>query len=180
MAAADSQPSDPACPACSKPVRSGSLVLFEHGELFHVSCRSRQLQLRALEQVDRAEAVREHAARRLEDAHRVRAERMQRHGLPKRPAATGVCPLCRGPATVTDWRPGMDWIVAEGCPCGDFFARARVVEERLPRLTTVDRQGLVLQIRAYRATRREVWLTTTDGTVDGPLVIRIERPDRPT
>jgi hypothetical protein len=44
----------------------------------------------------------------------------------------------------------------------------------------VDRQGLVLQIRAYRATRREVWLTTTDGTVDGPLVIRIERPDRPT
>ena len=128
MAAADSPPSDSACPVCSKPIRSGSVVLFEHGELFHVHCRSRQLQLRALEQVDRAEAARERAARRLEDAHRVRAERrIQRHGLPKRPRGAGVCPLCRGPAIVTDWRPGADWIAVENCPCGDFFAGARLV-----------------------------------------------------
>jgi hypothetical protein len=181
MAAADSPPSDSACPVCSKPIRSGSVVLFEHSELFHVHCRSRQLQLRALEQVDRAEAARERAARRLEDAHRVRAERrIQRHGLPKRARGVGVCPLCRGPAIVTDWRPGADWIAVENCPCGDFFAGAWLVEERLPSLNTVERQGLIRRIWAYRATGREAWLTTTHSTVDGPLVIRTARPDWPT
>jgi hypothetical protein len=100
-------------------------------------------------------------------------------GTPERPAETGVCPLCRGPAIVTDWRPGADWVAVEGCPCGGFFVLARVVEQRLPSLSMVDRPGLVRRIRAYRAAGREVWLTTADGDVEGPLVIRTARPDRP-
>jgi hypothetical protein len=31
--------SAPTCPVCSKPVRSGSLVLFQYGALIHVRCR---------------------------------------------------------------------------------------------------------------------------------------------
>jgi hypothetical protein len=101
-------------------------------------------------------------------------------GYPKRPRGAGVCPLCRGPAIVTDWRPGADWIAVENCPCGDFFAGAWLVEEGLPSLNTVERQGLIRRIWAYRATGREAWLTTTHSTVDGPLVIRTARPDWPT
>jgi hypothetical protein len=52
---------DPACPVCSKAIRSGSVVLFEHGELFHVACRSRTLELTAIEEVDRAKAAEERA-----------------------------------------------------------------------------------------------------------------------
>jgi hypothetical protein len=44
---------DLACPVCSKSVLSGSLVLLEHGELFHIQCRSQTLQLAVLDQIDR-------------------------------------------------------------------------------------------------------------------------------
>ena len=44
------------------------------------------------------------------------------------------CPLCGHAATVTDWRPShLDWLVVEGCACGDFFVSAALFEERLPR-----------------------------------------------
>src|SRR5262249_39271224 len=46
---------DPTCPICSKPVRSGASEVSEHGELIHTRCRSQHLQLRAIEQVDRAQ-----------------------------------------------------------------------------------------------------------------------------
>jgi hypothetical protein len=32
---------EPICPLCAKPVTSGSLVVFQQGELFHVRCLSR-------------------------------------------------------------------------------------------------------------------------------------------
>jgi hypothetical protein len=33
---------DPLCPVCTEPVRSGNLVWFEHGELFHAGCGRRE------------------------------------------------------------------------------------------------------------------------------------------
>jgi hypothetical protein len=43
------------CPACSQPVRSGVLRLYESGTFYHVYCRSRQLHLHALAHDDRME-----------------------------------------------------------------------------------------------------------------------------
>jgi hypothetical protein len=104
---------DPACPVCSKAIRSGSVVLFEHGELFHVACRSRTLELTAIEEVDRAKAAEERAARLVVEASRLRAKRpADDHGLT---SEAGSCPVCGHRATVTDWHPGLDWVVVEGC-----------------------------------------------------------------
>jgi hypothetical protein len=44
---------EPICLICSKPLRSGTLVLYEHGELFHLACRSYSAMLKAVEQLDR-------------------------------------------------------------------------------------------------------------------------------
>jgi hypothetical protein len=90
----------------------------------------------------------------------------------------GLCPVCGHPATVTDWRPSVSWIAVEECSCNGFFVWAGAFEKRLPRLTAVDRLDLAQRIRTFRAMGHEAWCTTTDGTVDGPLVVRTERPDR--
>ena len=45
------------CPACSKPIKPGSPVLYRHGELYHLRCVNGAAQLRAMEQVDRAKAL---------------------------------------------------------------------------------------------------------------------------
>jgi hypothetical protein len=47
-------PPEPTCVACSKPIRPGSFVVSEHGDLFHLGCRSGNVQLRSVEEVDRA------------------------------------------------------------------------------------------------------------------------------
>jgi hypothetical protein len=91
-----------------------------------------------------------------------------------------TCPLCSHPATVTDWRPRLDWITVEGCPCGGFFVEARILEGRVPGLTAADRVDFAVRVRVFRAMGHEAWWTTLDGTETGPLVIRGERPDRPT
>jgi hypothetical protein len=62
---------------------------------------------------------------------------------------------------VTGWQPGLDWVVVEGCPCGGYFVEGRVFTERLPHMTVVDRETLVLRIRSFRAQRVEAWLTTS-------------------
>jgi hypothetical protein len=66
---------DLVCPACSKSIRSGTLVLYEHRECFHLGCRSRVL----LDSVAHAQATREQAARRPKTGLLiVRAERPKR------------------------------------------------------------------------------------------------------
>jgi len=50
--APDVERRDSRCPACSTPVRSGMLRLYERGEFYHAYCRSRQLERAALEQND--------------------------------------------------------------------------------------------------------------------------------
>jgi hypothetical protein len=67
MASAVTQP-DPACPLCSKPITSGNLVLFEHGELFHVRCMSERLGLSVMREADRARSARTRASQNLDRA----------------------------------------------------------------------------------------------------------------
>jgi hypothetical protein len=174
-----SLPPDPACPICSicsKPVRSTGFILSAHGEVFHIRCRSQQLQLRAIEQADRAKAARNLAAGLVEETARRHAARPRRRHIPGWPASS-TCPLCAYPATLTDWRPeGADWIVVEQCPCAGFFVWAPILE-RVRTLPVQDRQNLARRVRGYRL-RHEAWLTTTDGTIEGLLVVRTDRPDR--
>jgi hypothetical protein len=80
---------------------------------------------------------------------------------------------------VTDWRlEGSEWIVVEHCPCAGFFVWAPIME-RVRTLPVRDRHDLAQRVRAFRA-HHEVWVATTDGTVTGPLVVRTQRPDRPS
>src|SRR5262245_22865589 len=167
---------EPVCPVCSKPVRSGTLVLFEHGELFHVRCRSRTLELTAMREVDRARIAQERAARFLAEAERRLASLKPPSGLR---AGRDTCPVCGHPATVTVWRRSGNWLAIEGCPCNGFFVWAAIYEERLPRVPAADRLELALRIRESRAMGHEAWCATLDGTPEGPLVVRTVRPDRP-
>jgi hypothetical protein len=166
----------PVCPVCSKSIRSGTLVLYELGDLFHVSCRSRTLELAAMEEVDRARATQARSARVLEDAERSRTRRQS--SLPMRgPSKSSLCPICRQPATITDWRPSVDWLAIEGCSCHGYFLWAGM-DGALETLTEGDRMELAARIRKCRAMGYEAWCATVDGTTDGPVVVRTERPDR--
>jgi hypothetical protein len=82
-------PRDPVCPTCSKPLASGSLVLYQHGAFFHVRCVSQALGLAAAEASDdvgeaksRAVETMARSARLLEKARRIRED----HARSERPA----------------------------------------------------------------------------------------------
>jgi hypothetical protein len=93
-------------------------------------------------------------------------------------AEANWCPLCRQRATVTDWRPRADWLAIEGCSCGGYFLRAGLLSGGLG--SPAERLALAVSVRGFRAMDREVWLAMADGATGGPLVVRTERPDRPT
>jgi hypothetical protein len=143
-------------------------VVFEQGELLHVRCQSRELQLAAMQCIERAEHLESQAAALVEaGTHRPAA---------LAPRSAGTCPLCEHAATITDWRPThLDWLVVEGCPCGGFFVSAALFEHRLPRLSEAERQTLAARVRWFRAKGVEAWCTTPNGSVDGPLDIRERR-----
>jgi hypothetical protein len=153
---------------------SGQLVLYDHGEFFHVGCRSRTIQSTAFDEVDRAQR----AVRRIEEAKRHQASLGK--ARPRQSGEAGVCPVCGHPALLTDWRPTLSWMAVERCFCGGFFVWTALLQGRLDTLDAAARSGLSDRIRAHRAAASEAWCTTSDGTVSGPLVIRSERPDRPT
>src|SRR5262245_54175816 len=159
----------PACPACSKPFRSGTLVLFLNGEFYHVGCQSRSLQVEAIQEVDRARMAQAQSARLLDEATRRR-----RGG---RTTMRGACPVCTHDATVTDWQ---NWIAIEGCECLGFFVQVCIIHERLPYLPTEERSLLATRVRRVRIFGQEAWVTTANGDPREPLVVRTERPDRPT
>jgi hypothetical protein len=147
---------DPTCAFCSEPIGSGSPIVFERGAFLHLRCRGRAAASGDIEGPRPAEA-----------------------GLVRPAGVLGSrsprpCPLCGYAATVTDWRPShLDWLVVEGCGCGDFFVSAALFEGRLPRLSAEERQTLSTRIRWFRAKGVEAWCTTTaDGTGDGRLDIR--------
>jgi hypothetical protein len=85
--------------------------------------------------------------------------------------------MCDQLATLTDWRPWMTWILVESCARGGFFIEPGRVQGRVADLSESDRRDLALRIRTFRAVGHEAWCTTTDGTEQGPLVVRTERPD---
>src|SRR5262245_261778 len=120
----------------------------------------------------RAEGAHERAARLVDHAKRGRAERT------RSPATEASwCPLCRQPATITDWRPRADWLAIEGCSCGGFFLRAKLLSGGLG--SPAERQALAASVRGFRALGHEVWLAHANDARGGPLTIRTQRPDLP-
>jgi hypothetical protein len=86
----------------------------------------------------------------------------------------GNCPICGITATLTDWRPGLAWIVVEGCPCTGYFLWAPL----LPRLWFMGAEGresLSHRIRDLRATGSEAWVSTRHGTPEDPSVVVSDR-----
>lgn len=70
----------PVCAACSKPIRSGTAVAFQHGEVFHVKCVTSALRHEAPDQGKRLREAKTRAAENLERAARLiqDAERLRR------------------------------------------------------------------------------------------------------
>jgi hypothetical protein len=69
-----------------------------------------------------------------------------------------------------------DWVTVEGCPCGGFFVWKALVEFRLPHMTNLERQNLTFRVRSLRLKKRQAWVSTADGTVNGALVVESDRP----
>jgi len=168
-------PPDLICVRCSKPIQSSGYLVSPSGEASHIRCRSRDLQQTALEEHDRARRAIDRAAGLVGETMR------RRQGSPSIPPALTrqPCPLCGEPATLIDWRPALDWMTVDECPCNGYFVWMPLISDgRLARLTPEDRDTLSGRIRALRLTG-EAWLTTRDGTAMGALILRDERPDRP-
>jgi hypothetical protein len=91
-------------------------------------------------------------------------------------AVLGVCGVCAHSATVVDWTPIQGWVAVEGCSCGGFFISKTLWEGRLPGMAERECQELAARIRNWRAGGREAWISTTDGTLTGLLVVFPERP----
>jgi hypothetical protein len=69
-------PPDTVCAACSEPIHSGTLALVEHGEWFHMLCRSRDIRCKSVEAVDHAQTTTAHAISLIKEAkHRQAARR---------------------------------------------------------------------------------------------------------
>ena len=92
--------------------------------------------------------------------------------------ALGFCVLCATSATIADWAPTQAWVVVERCLCGGFFIWKSLWEGRLPGMAKIECQDLATRIREWRAAGYEVWISTTDRTVQGPLYLSSARPLR--
>jgi hypothetical protein len=156
--------SDPPCAVCAKPIPADTLVLYRHGELFHLACRTHAADLQSLAR---------QAAHLIDEAARQRPAPAPKGST----AAPSTCPFCSAPATVTDWRPVSEWMAVEGCACDGYFLWVPVLE-RVRALPPRDRQGFVRRIRDFRKSGHEAWLATTNSLATGPLVIRTSQ--RPT
>jgi hypothetical protein len=163
-------PPDPPCVVCSKPIRSGGFVQTKRGEFIHLRCRGeeREPQDRARLTIERAtDLVEETRRRKLAEPTRLTRQH-------------DCCPVCAGPATLTDLRPHLNWMTIEDCPCHGVFVWTPLLDEgRLGRLTPEDRATLSERIRHLHGTESEAWLATRDGTVRGALILRTVRPDGP-
>jgi hypothetical protein len=145
--------------------------------MFHLACRSRALQGRALGEIDRARTTQARAASLLAETKRRRRRLM----LPARSRSRpGRCPLCGDAATYTEWRPRLLWVAIQGCPCGGYFVETVVLDWRMPGLGSSERRELAASIRGFRARKQEVWLTVPPARSAesvGRLAIRTQRPE---
>ena len=87
------------------------------------------------------------------------------------------CPLCGTPALVLDWRPSVDWASVEDCRCEAFFVWTVLLDGGPLNITLDERVRLQDRILELRAFQREAWLYPADGTPQGALIVRTERPD---
>ena len=78
---------------------------------------------------------------------------------------------------ILDWRPSVEWASVEDCRCDAFFVWTGLLDDRLPNATAEERARLHTRILELRAIQREAWLYTADGTPQGPLVVRMDRPE---
>ena len=78
---------------------------------------------------------------------------------------------------ILDWRPSVEWASVEDCRCDAFFVWSVLLDGRLADATAVERARLHTRILELRTIHRDAWLYTTDGTPQGPLVVRMERPE---
>ena len=167
-------PPDSPCAVCSKPIGSGGFSRTQTGEVLHIRCRSEELP-RAIEQQDRARLIIERATDLVEETRR---RRLAQPTTPTR--QHDRCPVCAGPATLTDLRPHLNWLNIEDCPCNGFFVWTPLWDEGcLRQLMPEDRETLSERIRHLHGTESEAWLATRDGTVRGALILRTVRPDGP-
>jgi hypothetical protein len=169
---------DPVCRMCFKPIRPGTLVVYEYAGLLHVGCRS-------LAPPQSADVMQRAAGAQRRAAGLVVQSRRQRQRTPRRAAVApptrrtlSGCPLCGHSATLSPRAHGPEWTAVEGCPCHGFVVSAPLVE-RLRALSAPRRENLSWRVRALRIAGHEAWLTTLDGTVTGALVVRTARPERP-
>jgi hypothetical protein len=44
----------------------------------------------------------------------------------------------------------------------------------MPSLSAVDRENLLVRVGQFRSVGWDAWCVTSDGTVDGPLVVQTE------
>jgi hypothetical protein len=88
-----------------------------------------------------------------------------------------TCPLCGAPALILDWRPSVAWASVEDCRCDAFFVWTALLDSgRLDVIPQEECVRLRTRILELRASHREAWLYTTDGTPHGTLVVLTERP----
>ena len=158
----------PRCPVCTVPVDPGTLRVYEGGEFFHASCRSRQMTRAALQRHDAGDGG------PTVDASGTTG------GSPEseRPAILSTCPICHESATVVRGLADAAWYAVDGCACAGYVVAADVLEWRLSRLTAAERADLVATLQGFRAMGRDAWLSTGDGSISGRLVIRTQSPRR--
>jgi hypothetical protein len=72
----------------------------------------------------------------------------------------------------------VDWASIEDCRCDAFFVWTSLLTTgRLGDIPSDERAGLHARILELRTIQREAWLYTADGTPQGDLLVRMERPD---
>jgi hypothetical protein len=88
-----------------------------------------------------------------------------------RQLAGRLCPICQHAARFAEGA-ATGWYFVEGCVCAGFFVAEGVLEWRLPRLTSAERADLLTTIHGFHAMGRDAWLSTSDGTMSGRLLVR--------
>jgi hypothetical protein len=155
-------PDSPICHLCSKPLRPDLVFHEEDGQIAHMRCRSRQLQLEALQQIEVAEAAAARAAKLIDQGIRRRTESPRR--ITRLPQAPRAVPLLNGGDTLYEVEinavPWAKWRAA--------FLRPppRLVDPRYtPESGRVGISGNAIHFRTT-PDQLEAWLYRIDGWIE--------------
>jgi len=163
---------DPVCAICSKPVRSGGVRFPEGGPIYHLGCRNRELQLKALEQIDRAQVARTLRAE-LVDQMMLGKQRWAHPPISRLPLPPRAVPLLPGAETLYEVElsavPSLAWRTA--------FLRppSRLVGARsTPEMGRVGLAGSAVHFRTT-PDHLEAWLYRIDGWIEYANSVAAER-----